>query len=353
MMRKFAKILWIPVLLAVLLWHEAAGAGIGEAGQRCVCVLVPSLYLMSWLAALSAQCGLFAWKKGGSYAILLLSQIGGYPIGAQLVTAQKRMLSEDGVRRMYCLCFGCGPAFLLGTVCRGLSWRVTIVMLLSVSLPQILAGLWLLRHDGMRTEGSDAVRLPFAGCITAAAEQAAASMLKICAMVLLCGAAAGILRGSGMLPFLAECLAAPLSVPAETAEAGLLTLLDVSQVGDFLQSGGTLPAAAALLAFGGFCVHLQNAAIAGSAFPWGRFLLTRLLAGCAAFLVCKCGLAVFCGGIVEANAAAVSRPVPACSSPVPALCLMAMAVMLLMRMPVRPVPFVKIPMKFAKNVDKT
>ncbi|MDE5565154.1 MAG: hypothetical protein K2I93_08345, partial [Oscillospiraceae bacterium] len=145
-----SKKIWIVLAaaLAAMVWHVQVSAGVLAAGERCVRVLVPSLYLYSILAAVCTKSGLLAAKgRGGLAAVLLFSQFGGYPVGAQLLHGMRKngCLTAEEERWMLCVCIGCGPGFLLGTVCSQMPLRAGLWMLLSVSLPNLLAGVLLLR----------------------------------------------------------------------------------------------------------------------------------------------------------------------------------------------------------------
>ncbi len=358
-MNNLWKILLLPAAICTLYLHDAAAAGLLEAGRRCVYVIVPSLYLFTMLAVLAGDAGVLTALRGrgGFLAMLFFSQIGGYPVGAQLVMAQREML-DDGLRHwMLCICFGSGPAFLLGTVCRGLKPVPTAVMMLSVMLPNLLmGGILILRAkaDGLRRKRTEA---GFAQLLTESAEKASAAMLKICGMVLLFGAVTGMLRESGVLGMLARLTADATGGSNGTAEAFLSALLDVSAAGEYLQQGGSLPAAAALLSFGGICVHLQIASLTDGMLPWGRFFLCRLLSAGGTWLLCTAGLRLFCHGEVSAVLLVPDyAPRLVSGNPAAVLCLLVMSVMLLMRCPSSGMKsmqrFENNPMKFLKIVDK-
>ncbi len=318
------KRIGLAVVLGVLtvgavVFHAQTAAGIYTAGERCLRVLLPSLYGFSILAAYSVKIGLPGLLAkplrfiSGRYearlvAVLLFSQVGGYPVGAQLLHTMR----EDGSitaaeeSRLLCVCMGCGPGFLLGTVCGKQPVGVGLWLLLSVSLPNLLlAPLVLPRKAEM---SHPPVRKAGVQFFTEAVESAAAAMLKITAMVTAFGAVLGILDGMG-LP----------DVPV------LRSLLEISCVTAFTAAGGSLPGAAALLAFGGVCVHLQAAAICEGNVRWLLFWAFRAAAAAMAYVFAAVGMQ-FLGA--EQVFLPEIRPAVYGGSILPGLCLLLMSVML-------------------------
>ena len=313
------------VIFGLLMWlSDAARGELLAAGERCLTVLVPSLYLYSLMAAFCIRSGGLAalsrifGKNGMLLAVLLFSQIAGFPVGAQLLHEMERAgsLTRPQVRRAMCVCIGCGPGFLLGTVCRGMPLGLSLWMLFSVSLPNLVLGAVMLRNCRANAELP-----PFPGlsiALTTSADSAAGAMLKICAMVMAFAGVTGILEGLGAFA----------ALPVRTA-AGVRTVLEVSCVADYMRMGGTLPWAAAFLAFGGICVHLQVAAIAGAP-DWLRFWGCRVISAACAYGICLLGVKFLFHGAVAVNLTQ-PRTVLTNGSILPGACLLLMSVLLLRR----------------------
>lgn len=342
-------VLFLMLFAAAICFREEVAAAMLEAGSRCIMVIIPSLYLFSLLAAFCVRSGVleilaapleafarkFLHMDGSILMILLFSQTAGYPIGAQLL---ERMYGKGAIGStqrncLLCVCFGCGPAFLLGTVgtILHLPPLLALLLMLSVSLPNLVLAAVLARHNDFYTAGTHEQGVSLhAEEFTQSVENAAAAMLKICSMILAFAAFSGIAQGSGAVRFLAETLGF-LGCPAETAEHCILTVLEISNLPEYLQQGGSLPMAAALLSFGGICVHLQNAAICGGDFPWRKFLCIRLVSAVFSYLLCAAAVKWGFGGQVPAvlqmhplyEAELTTQGV------MPVICLLAMSVFLL------------------------
>ncbi len=315
------------LMAGAAVFHEAVGQAVWQAGSRCVTVLVPSLYFFTILAGLFVSSGMLETAAlplrrlpgvdGRLLMAVLFSQIGGYPVGAQLLHSMYRCgsLTAAQERRMLCVCMGCGPGFLLGTVCAGLPPQMSAWLMVSVSLPNLIImpflarGISLPRQDSRKQDG---VRL-----LTDAVEHAAAAMLKICAMVMAFAAVTAVLGA------LLHGMPLPQRVTAMCR-----SVLEISCITEYMARGGSYPAAAALLSFGGICVHLQAAAICEGNVDWLRFWLCRGLAAVLACLLAAVGV-----HFLFADALPVQLSVPQAAlehgSVLPGCCLLLMSVMLL------------------------
>ncbi len=341
------------IILCMFLFMSAirCRAGITDAiiaaGTRCVLVIIPSLYLFSVLAAfcirtgileavsapLNGFCRRFLRTDGIFLVILLFSQLAGYPVGAQLLQQMrvKHDLPPALMQGLLCCCFGCGPAFLFGmfSASSGFPRRLAVLLMLSVILPNFLLGLFLIRGGRMRTAAkisADSTDL------VSAVESAAAAMLKISSMILLFAALLGILGSFACLHRAGELAAELIGCPPALVQSGCAAVLEISSLTEFLRQGGSLPATAALLSFGGICVHLQNAAICGGVFPWRKFWLVRSCCAFCTYWLCRAGLRISGDG-----ASPVFRelqpysPALTENSVLPLLCLLVMALLLLDR----------------------
>ena len=122
-------------------FHEQVGDSILNAGERCILVILPSLYFFSVLAAFCVKSGFLEIlaKPFGKDAVLWLtvffSQIGGYPVGAQLLhnLYQEGRISRNLEQKLLCACVGCGFGFLFATV--GGSTRNALLIWLILSIP--------------------------------------------------------------------------------------------------------------------------------------------------------------------------------------------------------------------------
>lgn len=328
----FGVVLFLCMIGAVIC-HAGVQAEVLKAGERCVRVLIPSLYFFSILAACCVRSGLLCrisagkklWSMDGYLlTVVIFSQLGGYPVGAQLLHAMRMngTIPAEQERRLLCICMGCGPGFLLGTVCNRLSPGLAAWVMLSVCLPNLLLAWFLTKGETVPGAGKcSGVRL-----LTESVESAASAMLKIAGMVMGMAAVLGILEETGLFGLLGGFT----SVPERTVSF-LKTIAEVSCVTEFLQNGGSLPAAAALLSFGGICVHLQAAAICEGNLSWLRFWGIRALCSVMTYAICLSGIRLLFPDAVPTSLMMQQQAAVCGGSVLPGICLLVMSVLLLKR----------------------
>lgn len=273
------------LFLGTVVFHTQVRQAVISTGTRCLTVIVPSLYLFSILAVGCVKSGFLEWlvrpfqkfcKADLSlWGIVLFSQIGGYPIGGQLLHTlyQEQKISRQQEQDLLCVCMGCGFGFLFAVV--GGSTRTALLLLACMVLPNLLLAMWILRNCPKGSESEQKEPLSVSCLITESVSSGAESMLKICSMILAFGAFMGILQGI-----------------AGTLSPLVRSILEISNLTDYLQNGGHLPEAVALLSFGGICVQLQISAVTENHLAWVKFLLCRVVVSGLSYGLCR--LMFFC-----------------------------------------------------------
>ena len=296
-------------LAAVTLLTESqtVADGIRSGLEVCATVVIPSLFpfmVLAGLLSLTELGDLLARPLGPvcrylfhlpseAGSALLMSFIGGYPVGAKTIAAllAQGRIDERTARKMLCFCINAGPAFVIGTVGTALysSVRVGAFLLAAHLLASVLVGFFL--STGMEEAQLDparSLRLPLGTALVRSVTGAAQSMLNICAFVVTFSAVGALLVHTGVLPRVCTFLVRRLPFRFGTAFYSAL-------LGGMLEvTGGCISAAALggetsfvltafLLSFGGLSVLFQ-AASAFERLPmsFGLLLFSRLANACAA-----------------------------------------------------------------------
>ncbi len=304
-------------LMAYCIFHAAtAKNAVFQGIQRCLNVLVPSLFVTMAMSGLLIKCGFISSAgklvspvsrlifgiEGESALIFLLSQICGYPVGARLLKIQfdDGRLSKKEAELLSCVCFGSGGAFVFG--CTASDRRIGWLMLFSTFASNVLM-LLLLRPllKKYRSVPQPQENPDFPGNILIeSVASAGKGMFEICCCVILFSVISAMLSVSG------------------TAAA----FLDVTALGNL--SGASVPMLTGLLAFGGICVFLQISAIFRGKLSIVPIILARICAGLVSFGICRLMLPIFLSG--EAAVWASSVSLTSHSSPMPSLILIIMII---------------------------
>ena len=268
----------IPIsgILLFLILPGSAATGARAGLRLCGELLIPALLPISVLAGCLVQMGgsspiprpairfmeaVFS-ASGACASAFLLGQLGGFPLGAQLIAGLYRegRIGKAEAEQISAFCNNAGPAFLIGTagVCLGSPFAGAALLVIQL-LATVSAGLLLRKRIGTASGRVQppAQRLPFSQALPRAIGSSAGAMLRLTGAVVFFQAFLSCLKSL-----------LPLNQLSGLARAGLTGALELSGGFSALQNaGGTLlfPLAAALVNWGGLCVHLQAAEALGSA----------------------------------------------------------------------------------------
>ena len=285
---------------------EAARSGLLLCGN----VIIPSLFPFFVLSALVVELGLAGalgrlleplmgvlFRVNGSCAsAVALGFLGGYPVGARTAIElyRKGMCTKTEAQRLLAFCNNSGPAFILGVVGTGVfaSSRAGLLLYLAHAAASVCVGiLFRFYRAGEGKQGlshlTQVEAKRFSAAFTGAVTSGLASVLNICAFVVLFTVIIRLLVLSGILPFLAGLvgfLLSPLGFDQIWAQRLLTGFLEVSTGVSALSGEGNLPGrltlAAFLLGWAGLSVHCQVLTfLGGSGLSAKTYLAGKLLHG--------------------------------------------------------------------------
>lgn len=261
----FKALLILSAAVAMTLSSESCKEGVESGIELCLRVLIPSLFPFTALSALAVKCGvcgLLGKKLGGITRrlfglsgvlapVIILSLIGGYPVGAKGISELKSSgaIDERQARRaaMFAVC--AGPGFLINYVGGSLygSANVGMVILLAQVISVIVIGIALNIFDRDKSDYNSVQEiyvspLPFSTALVESAYSAVRAMANICALVLIFSAATGIISGI---------------IPGTKALDLWKILTEVCSAVKLTTERYPLEVTAFAVGFGGLCVHFQ------------------------------------------------------------------------------------------------
>lgn len=264
--------LLLPILLGLLLWPEAAKGGVTDALRLCGTAVIPALFPYMILCKLiislkllpsgggsrTDRCLRHFFGAGSEIATpLLLSFIGGYPVGVAAVCEQYRAgrLSKTGAERALCFCNNSGPAFFFGIIGGQLfhDGRAGLLLYLIHILSSLMAGILTASPAAPAVSLRNAAHKPpsFSTALLEAITDTCSSLLKICGLVLTFRVLLQLLEASGLFRL--------LPTGADTLLAGLLEL--TCGILSLQPSRTAFLLAALFMGWGGLCVHMQAASL--------------------------------------------------------------------------------------------
>lgn len=269
------KIIFFSAILGLIVFPEAAAAAARNALQVCAMNVIPSLFPFFVLSKLLLSSGLpvrfpnrFAAKcfgvSGDCLSAFCISLLGGYPAGVAALTDLYRngAITKQDAERSLCFCNNSGPAFFVsfigGTVLH--SAKLGFLLYLIHGYTAMLCGILFSARpaSALQVRRIEAKRNAVKKALPDAIAESCTSLLQICGLIvffsvmLAVAEEAGLFRLPERIPHL----------PIRDVKALLCGVFELS-VG-ILRSADSRHAfllCAAIMGWGGFCVHLQAKAL--------------------------------------------------------------------------------------------
>ncbi len=254
-------------ILVLILDAKAAILGAKEGLILCFEVIIPSLFPFFVLSILLTgslsgrgapvlrPLGRLLGIPAGGEGIFLTGLLGGYPTGAQAVAQSFHagQLSEDAAKRMLGFCSNAGPAFFFGVLAlqfpkMWMVWALWIIHILSALLV------------GITLPGKDTGRCEIAATAPITLPQALKKAIGVTANV--CG---WVILFRVILYFAGRWFLWMMPQGGQVGIYGFLELANGCCQLHLLENiGMRFVCCCAMMAFGGLCVGMQTASVAGS-----------------------------------------------------------------------------------------
>lgn len=357
-MKKYAekaiKAAKIAALSAAFLYFltdvGAAAEAVEESIQRCIDIVIPSLFAMMIVSSLITRSGMLTClpkrleklsrlvfgMEGSIFPIFTFGMIAGYPVGVKMLCGEVAAgrLTKQRAELLSGLCFGAGPAFIFGCISRQLysSRNAGLVILVSTVSANIILALIMsvsLRRTAASGSSPRSVSIS-ADMLTDCVLRSGRAMGDICIMIAAFAAANAAFARTGATAAAGELLGKLPCLDRISGEATVAALLDVTNIskfpcGDWL----LLPYISALTAFGGVCVIFQIAVLTAGKLSLKPFIIMRTAAAIMSFFICRLIMPFFMTGeVTEVMLPRISSA--GNSSPVPSVMLIIMTVMLIL-----------------------
>lgn len=347
-MRRNASVCGILLLLILCVcFASEIRSEMLDALTRCLTVIIPSLYAMMILSQLVVTTGI--WRvlakplrritpklfgmPDACFAVFLLSQFAGYPVGASML----RTLTENGTLRredagrLLWVCYGGGPAFLLGLL-GNVPYRSQVFLLIFGAnvLSNLLLACLLFRHHPIQLHQNEqtTIRPADASLLVQCTADAGRTLLKLCGIILCFSAVCGVLDALGLFRLLTlSAQKISLTFPVSAVTKSVLEITNAAALS--LPFRLRIPIFAALISFGGFCVILQIRAVAGDVVPMKHFIVWRCVAAIFSAICCAVGM-YFLPDIPDETAAVVSTAIIS-RNPIFPTCMLLIMMLLVFR----------------------
>lgn len=337
-MKRSKKILMVIISISLciycLLFPESVKSASALGIERCVSVIIPSLYAMMTASALLIGCGIISaagryispvtrlifGMNGETGAIFLFSMIAGYPVGAKMICSlyDRGRLPKKSAEILSGLCFGSGTAFIFG--CAGSSVEAGKLIFLSNILANIITAIILSPYMRKISVPDAKEKTVFStNILNDSIVSSGRSMFSVCLCIIIFSVFSAILRDLGILRIISGML------PYKQGEELICAILDVTAVSEI---SADIPIISALLSFGGICVFFQIMSIFRGKLYVMPLILMRCITGVLSYGICRILMPYFITSDAEYVFAVAGRLYRE-ASPVPSIMLMIMTFLLI------------------------
>ncbi len=260
--------------------------GVIDSLTVCFYTIIPSLFPFMVLCAYISGSNLFKSRKIPPFIpIFLLSMIGGFPIGLKMISdgALRGNLTKKSTQKLSLFCMNGGPAFIITAVGANLlkSVKAGVIIYASVVISSLIMGLILSFfkiEDDKKINIQNDSDSPFHG-ISSSVNNALHSILSICAWVVFFGGITSCLKGLRL---------------NDQWLTYISSFLEVTKGCIIFSKKINLPMIAAIIGFGGFCVHCQVLGyLKNIDMKYFYFFLSRVFCGVLSGIICHILLIFF------------------------------------------------------------
>lgn len=268
-----------------LRYTEECAEGIQKGILFCIEVLVPSLYLFMALSSavirsgaavlITKPFGKLAWVlfrlPPSGLAVILLSILGGYPVGARCTAAlyEQGAISRSQAQKVACIAVCAGPGFLINYVgCALLNNRDAGLMLLFCEIAgMLITGMFIGRvmHSESKPVPHSSAHIRSDNLLITSVNDASKATFHMCGMVVVCTAMITVIAAIS---------------PDRTLTELLSAVIEITEGCHRMCGSYPLYLIAFFLGFGGISVHLQvYAGLGALSVNKGLFFLFRIIQG--------------------------------------------------------------------------
>ncbi len=286
-------------MLCIFRMPDAVTKGVTDGLTICFNVILPSLFpfmvlsayivkseALSFLYKLFYPLTKFVFRQPlCTVPVIIMGLIGGFPIGTKMtyIMLENGQITKNQAKRLCTFCINGGPAFVITAVGVNLlgSTEAGIIIFVSLCISSLILGFATSFFDDKKAYEKNyksSAQSPIAA-LSASVTDGVQSILGICAWIVLFSGLTECVKSVGI---------------SNEAYSGIVSVLEVTKGCTLLAGKAGLPVIAAVIGFGGFCVHCQIFTyIKAASLKYRHFFVGRVLCGALSAVICHLLLLIF------------------------------------------------------------
>lgn len=341
------SIVIITYAISLIIFGKTVSEYVINAVKSCVNIIIPSLFPFMAISGLIITSGLYHNLgipfslisryifriKPEHFSIFLISSVGGYPIGAKLVTElyKNKGIERQDAEKMLGYCYMGGPAFFIGAAGIKIygSIEAGMVIFASIFIANIITMLFFSIKNEVPPKSKEKIELSFGmDKFTECINSAGKSIASICSAIVFFSSVIAVLEASGIIEAISCLISKITSIPSDTCVIFIKSMFEISSISNAPADVEFMSIVTAMLSFGGLCVIMQIEGIINNKLSTNNFLFCRIITMILSYFCCKILILVFdISNFIQVYA--VSGKVIRQNSPIPSLFLLIMTILLL------------------------
>lgn len=341
----------ILCLFAVYLIIDAkqASQAIVKSINSCLTIVIPSLYAFLVVSNLLVKSNLYIVLSKPFYpiskylfrippelfSIFILSNIGGYPVGAKLLSEliRENKIDNQTAEKMMCYCYCNSPAFFAGAI--GITVfnnvKAGLIAYFSVVLSNVIIAIIIgLKNPLPKNTYTKSKVSINAQTFIDSINSGFKTMSLICVMLVFFASIISFLDNSGITYFISSKIAL-LTHDTQIAKVSLYSIFEISQISQMAKyCYRFLPLISSIASLGGMCVLLQVTGITANTLSLKKFWISR------PFCIALSGISCFFLKQIFFKSIDIKTSTPFITqskeiSIIPSICLILMSIILLIK----------------------
>lgn len=350
-MGKCKDIIMISAVLCysvlVIIWSKDIGKYVLNSINSCVNVIIPSLFIFMIISSFIITSNLYVLIgrpfsfiaryvfriPEELFSVFLISCVGGYPVGAKLLSDlwREKRLDVNTYNDMMTYCYLSGPAFICSIVGVNIfdDIRVGIIIFISVLTANLIIAAIIGRKRTVPDKNKYNLKLNFSMVnLIKSISDGGKSMFSICVIIVFFSSVICIAEKIGAISLISNLMDKYTYLNYSDSMAAVKSIIEISNVSGFKADISLLPLIAALISFGGICVVIQIKGIV-NVLPLKKFVVFRIVSMILSYLICKiiC-IAVFGNAVMTNSPAQLAHSQ---NSPIQTLFLLIMTILFLLK----------------------
>lgn len=278
----------------LIIYSKEVSTAVIASINSCMTVIIPSLFGFMAVSNIIIKSNIYVWLSKPFYpiskyilrippelfSVFILSNIGGYPIGAKLLCEllEEKKITDTDAESMMCCCFCSGPAFIIGAVGINIFSSVLTGFIIYISI--VCSNFFIAAIMGLKREIPSSVKKKYnvhfsSDILIESVSSTIKTLTMICGMIIFFAVFIQVLKTSQLIVSMSE-LVSCIGISIENSNSIITSIIEISTVSGFSKFAYSfIPVITSLCAFGGICVIIQLSSITNSKIKMKRFIITR------------------------------------------------------------------------------